>query len=73
MRAVEPPSQIVAEGVEVKVGRALTVTGRVAAAVHPVEVVVPVRVYPWTPLRMTALAVTLLPVEADKPAAGDQV
>ena len=68
--AVKLPGQMETAAEIPSTGKALTVTGIRAVAGHPR--VVPVRVYSWTPLRMTALAVTLLPVEADKPASGDQ-
>ena len=65
------PLQTVLFAATVTVGEVFTVIKAVVEPVHPREV--PVMVYPPTPPRLIPLTITLFPVVAFKPIAGNQV
>ena len=71
VNAVELPAQVVTSDV-IMVGVAVTETFTGMVLIQP-NISVAVMVYPCTPLRMRALAVTLVPVVTFRPAEGDQL
>ena len=68
--AVKLPGQMDTSGEMLTRGKEFTVRGITEVVEHPL--VVPVTVYPWTPLRMRGLAITLLPFVTFTSASGAQ-